>query len=176
MIEFQEFPKIARLSRDMIITEKIDGTNAQIIIDEDGSFGCASRKRIITPESDNYGFAKWAYEHKDDLMKLGPGRHFGEWWGNGIQRGYGILEKRFSLFNVGRWDCPERPSCCGIVPTLYKGEFDTISIRKVLDDLQLHGSYAAPFMNPEGVVIFHEASRTMFKKTIKDDEKPKGVR
>jgi hypothetical protein len=29
MNEFVEFPKIARLSREMIITEKIDGTNAQ---------------------------------------------------------------------------------------------------------------------------------------------------
>ena len=35
-LEFLEFPKMARLSREIIITEKIDGTNAQILITEDG--------------------------------------------------------------------------------------------------------------------------------------------
>lgn len=34
--EFHEFPKIARYSRPIIITEKIDGTNAQICISDDG--------------------------------------------------------------------------------------------------------------------------------------------
>ena len=33
---FQDFPKMARLSRDIIVTEKIDGTNAQVYIGEDG--------------------------------------------------------------------------------------------------------------------------------------------
>jgi hypothetical protein len=35
-IEFQPFAKIARLSRECVITEKIDGTNAQVYIDESG--------------------------------------------------------------------------------------------------------------------------------------------
>jgi hypothetical protein len=29
-MQFEEFPKMARLTRECIITEKIDGTNAQI--------------------------------------------------------------------------------------------------------------------------------------------------
>src|SRR5438105_3732245 len=132
---FEEFPKIARLSRDCIVTEKIDGTNAQIFITEDGTIHFGSRSRWITPENDNYGFARWATEHKEDLLKLGPGRHFGEWWGCGIQRGYGLKEKRFSLFNVMRWclhgQAPKQipnpdpriqkfqeilPPCVGLVP------------------------------------------------------------
>jgi hypothetical protein len=36
MIEFQEFPKIFRLSREMIVTEKLDGTNAQVYVTDDG--------------------------------------------------------------------------------------------------------------------------------------------
>ena len=36
MSDFIEFPKMARLTRECIITEKIDGTNAQIAITEDG--------------------------------------------------------------------------------------------------------------------------------------------
>jgi hypothetical protein len=103
--EFIAFPKIARLRREIIVTEKIDGTNSCIFIGEDGEFLMGSRNRWITPESDNYGFAKWAMAHKEELMGLGHGRHYGEWWGAGCQRGYGLTnnDKRFSLFNVIRW-------------------------------------------------------------------------
>jgi len=38
MSEFQEFPKMARLSREVIITEKIDGTNIQVFISDDRTF------------------------------------------------------------------------------------------------------------------------------------------
>src|SRR5512139_3329369 len=97
-IEFKAWPKIPRIENEKVsFTEKLDGTNACIIIDEEGNFACQSRTRIITPEDDNFGFSRWAYENKDELMKLGEGHHFGEWWGNGIQRGYGLTEKRFSL-------------------------------------------------------------------------------
>jgi len=98
--EFKEFPKMARMSRDVIISEKIDGTNAQILITPDGDLFTGSRTRWITPADDNHGFARWAEGNRDELLKLGPGRHFGEWWGQGIQRGYGLKEKRLSLFNV----------------------------------------------------------------------------
>lgn len=178
MTEFESFGKISRLSRDVIITEKIDGTNAQIFIGEDGEFLVGSRTRWITPgkTTDNAGFAHWAHEHKEELLKLGPGRHYGEWWGNGINRGYGLEEKRFSLFNVSRWSDPSlRPSCCGVVPMLYTGAFDTDSISRLLNQLSVQGSWAAPgFMKPEGIVIFHTAFGALFKKTIENDEKPKG--
>lgn len=70
--EFVPFPKMARLSREIIVTEKIDGTNGQIYIGEDGEFLIGSRTRWITPEMDNHGFARWATDHKDELMQLGP--------------------------------------------------------------------------------------------------------
>jgi hypothetical protein len=66
-MEFEEFPKMARLSRRIIITEKIDGTNAQVFIGEDGTMQFGSRTRWITPDDDNFGFAKWATEHADEL-------------------------------------------------------------------------------------------------------------
>ena len=104
-MEFCKFNKIARLSREMIVTEKIDGTNGLIAIGEAGDFAVGSRSRWITPENDNFGFARWAYAHRDELIAgLGAGFHYGEWWGQGIQRGYGLKEKRFSLFNVSRWE------------------------------------------------------------------------
>ncbi len=199
---FKEFPKLARLSREVIITEKLDGTNSSIFIQsaalEEGSnpeiiedvngltIRAGSRTRWITPTDDNYGFARWVKENAEELAKLGEGHHFGEWWGNGIQRGYNLPrgDKRFSLFNAGRWrvnsfeekglECP--PKCCSVVPVLYTGIFDTNAIQDTLNDLIEHGSYAAPgFMNPEGIVIYHIAGNLGFKKTIKNDDRPKSL-
>jgi hypothetical protein len=175
-MDFVEFNKIPRLSRNCVVTEKIDGTNASVFISEDGEFLTGSRTRWITPEDDNYGFSRWAHANKEDLLKLGPGQHFGEWWGLGIQRNYGLKEKRFSLFNTFRWSDPAvRPLCCGVVPILYSGDFDTVMISVALKELAELGSKAAPgFIKPEGVVIYHEAARAYFKKTIEKDEEWKG--
>lgn len=176
---FIEFPKMARLSREIIITEKIDGTNAQVWIADDGvTMRTGSRTRWVTPENDNHGFAKWAEANRDDLLRLGPGRHFGEWWGRGIGRKYLIGEQRFSLFNVSRWDdTAVRPSCCHVVPTLYRGLFTTEDVEHTLATLAASGSVASPgFMRPEGVVVFHIAGNVGFKKTIEKDELSKWQR
>lgn len=174
-IEFKEFPKIARLSREIIVTEKVDGTNAQIFIDENGEFKTGSRNRWITPLDDNYGFAAWAQANKDELIKLGPGQHFGEWYGGKIQRGYGLKEKRFALFNTARWGL-DRPACCDVVPVLYQGIFSEGAISAALEDLKTNGSKISPgFMKPEGIIIFHTAAGIGFKKTIEKDETPKGM-
>lgn len=175
MSDFVDFPKMARFSREVIVTEKIDGTNAQIFIGEDGEFRAGSRTRWITPEQDNYGFAAWAEQNKEELLQLGPGRHFGEWWGSGIQRRYDQTEKRFSLFNVSRWT-DQRPSCCEVVPVLWRGNFDDFNVEDCIRDLDRGGSVAAPgFMKPEGIVIFHIAGNVGFKKTIEKDEVPKSL-
>ena len=176
MTEFREFQKIPRLSRDCVITEKIDGTNGCIFIGDDGEFLVGSRSRWITPAQDNFGFATWATEHREELLTLGPGFHYGEWWGLGIQRRYGQKEKRWSLFNVSRWgDDAVRPKCCGVVPVLASGIFNTVLIQQTLDLLHNEGSKAAPgFMKPEGVVIYHTQGRLMFKKTLEKDTEWKG--
>lgn len=174
MIEFVPFPKLSRLTRNCIITEKLDGTNAQVIITEDGEIAAGSRTRIITPgkTTDNFGFATWVEEHKDQLVQLGPGRHFGEWYGQGIQRGYGLTERRFALFNVRKWnDENPPPGCCEVVPVIAETLFDTAAIEQEMDELRTNGSAAVPgFMDPEGIVIFHTASGSLFKKTFVGDD------
>jgi hypothetical protein len=173
--EFKEFEKIPRLKRACVITEKIDGTNAQVYIAEDGEIYAGSRTRWITPENDNYGFAKWVYNNKVELMKLGLGHHFGEWWGAGIQRSYGQETKHFSLFNTAIWDDTSLlPACVSVVPVLYYGKFSSDVVEACLERLKQDGSVAAPgFLNPEGIVIYHAASRGMFKVTIENDDTPK---
>jgi hypothetical protein len=176
-MEFEAFPKMPRLSREIVITEKIDGTNAQIAITEDGQIFAGSRTRWITPADDNFGFAAWVEKNKDELLTLGAGRHFGEWWGSGIQRNYGLAEKRFSLFNAIRWaDSDVRPACCSVVPVLYQGMFDQDEIEVALDRLDISGSAASPdFMKPEGIVVYHVAAGIGFKKTLEKDASPKSI-
>lgn len=206
--EYVPFPKVPRLSREMIITEKLDGTNAQVNIQvipfAEGDvldvltlqqrdqtalavqmdpiartamvLRAGSRNKWIWPGSDNAGFAGWVQANRDELFKLGEGAHFGEWWGQSIQRTYGLTEKRFSLFNVSRWTDDVRPACCHVVPTLYRGEFDTENIDRELFVLGRGGSKAAPgFMRPEGIIIYHVAAGMGFKKTLDRDEEPKGL-
>ncbi len=179
LTQFAPFPKIARLNRDCVITEKIDGTNAQVIIAEDGTVRAASRTRLVTPLADNYGFATWVMQNAEALTRLGPGRHFGEWWGTGIQRKYDLAEKRFSLFNVHRWEAglPEGlPANVHVVPVIYRGPFSSQAVTLALETLKTSGSQAAPgFKNPEGIVVFHTASSTLYKVTIEGDEAPKGL-
>jgi hypothetical protein len=190
---FTPFPKLARLQREVLITEKIDGTNAQVFITDDGRMLTGSRTRWISPEDDNFGFAKWARDNKDELMQLGPGRHFGEWWGRGIQRNYGLSERRFSLFNVSRWclhgETPKQiptadprivkmqdvlPDCCHLVPILRQGINISTLAESALYELSQRGSVAAPgFMNPEGIVVFHVAGNVGFKMTLDNDGVPK---
>lgn len=176
MTEFTKYPKIARLRRDIIITEKLDGTNAQILVEDDGvTVRAGSRNRWLTPGSDNFGFAAWAAAHVEQLRCLGPGRHFGEWWGLGIQRGYGLHERRFSLFNTGRWnaDTPP-PACVHVVPVLYSGPFSDGAVISAMNRLRAAGSAAAPgFNSPEGIVVFHTASGGLFKVTLEGDDMPK---
>jgi len=198
-MNFEEFPKIGRLTRECVITEKIDGTNAQVhilSIEPDEAVTnidlvriaiavnpeqrlvmfAGSRTQYITPERDNHGFARWVQECAADLWALGVGRHYGEWWGSGVQRGYGLPkgEKRFSLFNTTRWTAETKPSCCHVVPELYRGLFGDRIVDNMLAKLRAEGSVAAPgFMNPEGVVAFHTAIGVMFKKTLERDEEPK---
>ncbi len=189
---FNKFGSIPRLNKEVVVTEKIDGTNAQVhIVIEEEAFVLAdstvpmcvakdldrglymfvgSRQRYITPEADNFGFAQWVQDNADELFKFGPGRHYGEWWGSGIQRTYGLEEKRLSMFNP-KW-ADQGPSCvstCPILDTL--NTIDAEAIQWTMQLLKSTGSVAAPgFMDPEGVVIYHTGANQLFKQTFDYDE------
>lgn len=206
MAEFTPWPKTPRLFRNVVITEKIDGTNAAVVIEQDGervyddgdpnatayvghhAVYAQSRNRFITPDADNHGFAAWVQAHADQLVDtLGPGRHFGEWWGRGIQRGYGVSNKRFSLFNTAKWELAAerrdtsawnhmRDAGLGVVPVLHQGVFSEAEVRNALTALEVQGSFAAPgFMQPEGVVVHHSAAGRTFKVLLDADETPKSA-
>jgi hypothetical protein len=217
VITFEAWPKTPRLSADRTsITEKIDGTNAAVIIQNLGPaglegfipdpeatppvigrdnnayiVGAQSRKRLITPESDNYGFASWVWENREDIVDLlGSGRHFGEWWGRGIQRGYGMDRKVFSLFNYFRfskiaqerhdWRNRARGINMATVPMISVGKFSDTNIKDALDLLRENGSFASAewgvlFDRPEGIIIRHADLGGNLKAFIENDDIPKGL-
>lgn len=192
-IEFTSFGKIARLSREVTITEKIDGSNAAVRVVQSNEvdeaalpylletvemFGVSyglfaqSRKKMITAESDNYGFAKWVIRNAASLVLLGKGIHFGEWWGNGINAGYGLKEKKFSLFNTHRWNDIYKPEVCSVVPILAHGLLTDALVEGAIELLLTKGSQAAPGSRtkPEGIMIYHLHGGTYFKKTLENDD------
>lgn len=198
-ITFEKWPSIPRLSKErMTITEKIDGTNACIVImpwdvtasvdhklidtvsvdNELYFFAAQSRSRFITPENDNFGFAKWAYQNAENLIRiLGVGKHYGEWWGHGIQRGYNMPGKRFSLFNAVRWSevmshLLPRTAVEELftVPLLYTGPVDWGKPDELLSILST-GSYAAPtFKKPEGIVVYLREANASYKILLQNND------
>lgn len=205
-MHFEPWPSISRLNKEAIYTEKIDGTNAAVVIErllptdpwkprhggdivslvqpmdsaDEYLVYAQSRKRFVTPGDDNFGFAKWVLDNATNLVTvLGEGRHFGEWWGSGIQGGYGLSngERRFSLFNVKRWeDTLECHTGHELVPQLYRVPilertvFSTEIAKEWIGTLREYGSVASPgFMKPEGVVVFHTASGTPYKTFLEND-------
>ena len=202
---YPAFKKIPRLEKlHWSITEKIDGTNGLVYIVDKETFNpddvllaqlnscwentawvvCAgSRSRWLnsTSAGDNYGFCKWVAANADQLISLlGPGYHYGEWWGQGIQRGYGQLEKRFSLFTPQRYPhipqagSPDAGGCIvSTCPLLFYGTrpgslSDTVDIAEA--NLRLNGSWAAAgYANPEGLVVY--LGGTLHKVIINDGPK-----
>jgi hypothetical protein len=223
--DFKAWPKIGRLNRNIIITEKLDGTNAAVVIWQErepdpftgktdhtstgkltGQWRVAaqSRTRVLAPGKDNAGFGQWVDANRDALIyALGEGTHFGEWWGKGIQRGYGVEGKTFSLFNTRKWfqtekghpwqltqplqDVRAQGLAITVVPVLYEGPWmgvvgykDEPESRRMrfvpefmIEWLRKDGSVAVPGQKAEGIVVFHEATGQLFKATIDHDEKHK---
>jgi len=201
-IEFQAWPKTPRLFRDVVVTEKVDGTNSAIIIQE--SFGdhedesvlkyiwrdevryevgAQSRNRLIFPgkTTDNHGFARFVQQNAEKLFDiLGPGRHFGEWWGKGIGKRYSAqmdIVKGFALFNTAKHEglhewlpFGDEHVILETVPVLYQGPFSEEKIRDILEELKKAGSVVSPFSPAEGVVVFHTQSRQVYKYTIDGED------
>lgn len=224
MAEFIKWESTARLFRDVVITEKLDGTNACVIFERiapeenddisligkspvrifnDNGYAFAvyaqSRNRLITPSNDNAGFAKWVEKNADRLFHvLGEGRHYGEWWGQGIGRKYDMTEKVFSVFNTAGWFKEEvneyeeltsrairagHLATLGIhidaVPVLGVHTFNEEVIRGQADLLRLNGSLATlkytggRFSKPEGICIYHKGADRVFKYTFDSNDKHK---
>lgn len=120
-MEFKAYKKTPRVDKlTFTISEKIDGTNAVLYVHHP-HFGevlngtekppfilAGSRSKWLLqepgkPNDDNHGFGRWVKDNEEELMKLPQGYHYGEWYGKGINRAYGLKDRRFMLFNFNRY-------------------------------------------------------------------------
>jgi hypothetical protein len=168
-VEFQAWPKIPRaVLGTVVITEKMDGTNACVVIEGNEIVGVQSRKRMLNigKESDNYGFAQHVVDNQDKFLALGEGKHYGEWAGLGIQGNPHCLpEKRFFLFNTRRWgDHNPTPEGIYVVDVLYQGEYS----HEVVDACMrlLNTSSKAQGYKAEGCVVYFPKLEAMEKHTF----------
>jgi len=109
-------------------TVKLHGTNAAVGFDPiTNQMWVQNRKRIITPEDDNAGFAAFVEDRKNDFELIfnkmtkwfnGTIIIYGEWCGGNIQSGVALnqLEKMFVIFDIlvdGVWinDLTSIPPC-----------------------------------------------------------------
>lgn len=183
-MEFKAFPKIERLGNlKMTITQKLHGSNACIWVFEytstngqsheprlSAKAGCRTRWIFPGKTTDNYGFAEWVEKNKEEIIqKLGPGLHYGEWTGPGINSGEGLKEKTLVLFDYHRYDPNNLPPNTALVPILYEGPLDLSKVDEVMEDLKTNGSKMVPgFMRPEGVVVSFGGKR--YKKVFDAEE------
>lgn len=196
MGEFRGWGSTTRENKHKDVMEKIDGTNGCVVI-WDGKVSAQSRKRIITPGDDNFGFAKWVYDNAGVLMDtLGYGYHYGEWFGEGIQKNpLGIEGKRFALFQATKYtekNGYELSKVDGLetVPLLHSGQCDVWTIPNIMRNLETYGSKvvgaaaekvasAIPGLksevvyskaaDAEGIIIWNKETQTRTKMLLKDD-------
>ena len=98
---------IALPTLTFIGTTKLHGTNASIAYDGN-EIWAQSKNRIITPEEDNAGFARFVDENKEYFRNLlsslyigFPVAVFGEWAGDGINSPAAIAKVKRSFFIFG---------------------------------------------------------------------------
>lgn len=196
MSEFVTWSKIPRLHREWQFTEKVDGTNGVLYWGKhDGRYDDAhwlarvgdlflkagSRNRWLTPRNDNFGFAQWAVDNAPGLYGLGKGRHFGEWYGKGIQRGYGLDHKRFALFDQDWADVLDPDiavDTVDVVPVIWTqdGQYLNEGVATALDILRSEGSRISKgFMRPEGIIARHVQHGSRFKVLLEGDSTPKSL-
>ena len=187
-ISFKSFKSIENIDRlDVYITQKIHGTNAQILIEKifkdnimsteffsNKITGVGSRSRWLEYDDDNYGFCNFVLENEDEFLKLPAGRYYGEWCGKGINSGEGLPDRKFVLFNP-YLKLDELPPQTVLVPLLFEGKIKAADLNDVINDtflsLKQNGSSLCPgFMEPEGIVI--SIDNKLYKKVFKHENKP----
>lgn len=112
---------------------KLHGTNAGIRIDPNGTVTAFSRTNVITPTSDNVGFAAWVkntiepYVNVDRLAR--PVVFYGEWCGPGIQKGVAvnqIPQRTFAVFAARYVDYVEGDDTLLSQPQALEALFQTV--------------------------------------------------
>lgn len=182
--DFTRYPKIPRYENETwTISEKIDGSNGVIYIPEVREDDIIDRDEILAGsrtqwlgdrdrkgrELDNHGFWAWVKTNWVELVKLGPGMHHGEWYGEKINRNYGLKQKKFMLFNNKRYRKADfdLPNCVELETVVADNvEFKDLQSRIELlsDMLESTGSFHVQGFKPaEGFILRSSLRNTLYK-------------
>jgi hypothetical protein len=185
---------VKRLTEDEDPARYLNQHGYNVVSKEDGLYvlRAGSRKRWIAPNRqkldgteamDNFGFAAWVADNATALANLGEGTHFGEWYGRGIQHGYGMAGRKWALFNTTRWGTrgqglpDESPAELTVVPELarVRGHLLNEAIRDSIRLLRTLGSVAEAGAKAEGVVVYSVEANQCYKVLLENDDLPKGL-
>ncbi|MEW1675603.1 RNA ligase family protein [Streptomyces sp. VTCC 41912] len=185
---------IKRLTEDQDPARYLNGHGYNVVSRQDGLYvlRAGSRKRWIAPnrqktngtqDTDNFAFAAWVADNASALTSLGEGTHFGEWYGRGIQHGYGMDRRKWALFNTTRWGTRGQglpdgsPDELTVVPELarVRGHLLNETIRDSMRLLRTLGSVAEPGAKAEGIVIYSVEANQSYKALLENDDLPKGL-
>lgn len=160
--EVRQWPKTTRLLSRCLISEKLDGSNCAVIVEEDENgfkLGAQTRTKLATRYDDQLGFYRWVEENVETLIKdLGVGYHYGE-----FVKGKGLKEPHLFLFNIKRWrDAIFTTPTLKVVPLLYEGEYSQAHLDACVADLETNGSKVLDTA-PEGVIVFWSDDQTSKK-------------
>ena len=183
-----------------VISEKIDGTNGLIEIQNKANnsntgsmivkFG--SRNRYISFSDDNAGFANFFRHYEKKFKNMAkeiiassynedsqtdeiptenyPLRIYGEWFGKGIQRGYGLDDKYFMPFSSFYAEHMIKAGIPNIMMPniMYTGKFSLEVVDNCMNCLT-SGSFhnlITNYDNPEGIVIYFPKYNFRLKQTF----------
>lgn len=175
-MDFKAYPKTQRLSNEIVtIAEKIDGTNGVLHVDHQSRTVLAgSRSKWLINDGsrswDNHGFGAWVKENEEKLLNLPEGLHYGEWYGKGINRNYGMKDRKLMLFNRSRYqnileegDFPTELELETVISLVSVSELPEEALR-IKARVDKEGSYHVPgFMKTEGVIFRFQLSAKVYK-------------
>ena len=162
-------PDLLERSEWVTVTEKIHGFNARFGRTPEGVFWVGSRSNVvhegdgeIGKDSKLQGFTEWALS-RDALVPVGF-TFYGEWAGEGIQKGIAYGPKRFYLFGLRKY-APHGETLlpwpdiarwagtlgCSHVPLIYDGNASSLTVAQ-LDEWRQRQS-AISEDQAEGIVI-----------------------
>ena len=149
---------------NIVITEKIDCSNASFTLDEQGELQVFSRNVLLDESNNLNGFYQWVHENINPIQLEPEYIYFGEWLGTPHKVRYEGYEKQFFLFDV--WDkeftrympfsVVEFEAYClelNLVPVFYKGEFISFEHLESFVGQTALGGKIGELESGEGIVV-----------------------
>lgn len=141
---------------------KLHGTNAAVIVTRDKRVLCQKRTGLITPEKDNFDFAKWVDKNKEYFLEnfwngIADTYVHGEWAGVGIQKSDAVSQcpKNFYIFMVEYVTPSMTPDTNDVVTRGFLTE-DEIDTHPEIKLIPIFKNYILNFFNKEVMDAFVE--------------------